>query len=137
MKDTELKEMRDRALYQVYLQGLEEGRFNSMREAGEYVRKQPAPQFFLSSRVASLYIGMIMQGISLLHLNSLSRRRIWTLYDRYVEWKRENASSTLSRERICEILVEEPAPEFYVTMEQARKSIWKEWKKAREKWYGR
>lgn len=134
MKDTELKAIRDRALYQVYLQGLEEGRFNSMREAGEYVRLQPAPQFFISAREASLNIGKILSGISLMNMNSDQRRKIWTLFDMYTEWLEANSASKLSRERIMEILVEEPAPEFFMSMEQTRQRIFKEWKKAREKW---
>ena len=135
MKDTELKAIRDRALYQVYLQGLEEGRFSSMREAGEWVRLQPAPQFFISARTASLYVGRILAGISLMNVNSELRRKIWCLHDRYVEYLAANPGNDLSRERIFELLVDEPAPEFFLSMDMTRQCIFKVWKKVRDRWY--
>lgn len=132
MKNVELKQMRDEALYNVYLESLSHGSFTSLNELAEYSRKQPAPQFFIDSRTISLTIGMIEQRISLINLNEMSRRKAWQLYDNYVQWKKENPDSTLSRERICEILVDEPAPEFYVHADTARKIIQRVMKQRRE-----
>lgn len=120
MKDTELKRMRDEALYQVYLQGLEEGAFVSMQEAAEYVSSHEAPQFFIEAKQVSLYIGMIENHISLIFLNSASWRRVRTLYAMYLKWREEHPESQLTRERVCEILVGECAPEFYLMPESAR-----------------
>lgn len=61
----------------------------------------------------------------------MSRRRAWDLYANYQRWKEANPDSTLSRERICELLVDEPAPEFYMQSETARKIIQKMCKKKR------
>lgn len=134
MKDTELKRLRDRDLYEVYRRGLEEGRFVSMRDAADYVRQQPAPQYYISSREASLQIGRIEARISLIGLNALSRRRIWRLYDNYVAFLNDNPDTELTRERILEILVDEPAPEFYIGAEMARKILQQEIAKVRQKW---
>ena len=134
MKDTELKRQRDRALYEAYIKGLEEGRFASMRDAAEFVRQQPAPQFYISPREASLQIGRIEARISLIGLNSLSRRKIWDLYDRYVLYLRQHPDTSLTRERILEILVEEPAPQFYIGAEMARKILQQENARIRKKW---
>lgn len=131
MKNTELKEMRDKALYEVYVKCLSNGSFSSQSELAEYASKQPAPQFFIESHTLSLIFGMIEARISLISLNSMSRKRAWTLYGMYQQWKKDNPGSTLSRERICEILVEEPAPEFYLNSETARKIIQKMCKKKR------
>lgn len=125
MKNTELKEMRDQALYEVYVKCLSTGSFSSQSELAEHASKQPAPQYFIDSHTLSLIFGMIESRISLIGLNSMSRRRAWTLYENYQRWKRENPDSNLSRERICELLVEEPAPEFYLESETARKIIQK------------
>lgn len=134
MKDTELKEKRDKDLYCVYRRGLECGQFLTMRDAAEFVRKQPAPQFYISSREAMKHVSSIESGISLIHLNSESRKRIWTLYDRLVAYRAENPSK--SPLEAMEIITAQPAPEFYIGAEMARKILQKERKKARQKWLG-
>lgn len=131
MKNTELKEMRDKALYEVYVKCLSTGSFSSQIELAEHASKQPAPQFFIESHTLSLIFGMIESHYSLIGLNSMSRRRAWDLYANYQRWKEANPDSTLSRERICELLVDEPAPEFYMQSETARKIIQKMCKKKR------
>lgn len=120
MKDTELKRMRDEALYEVYLQGLEAGAFESLQEAADYVSTHPAPQYFIAAKKVSDYFGMIESHVSLIALNSASRRRVWRLYAEYRRWLQENPGSKLSRERVCELLVDEPAPEFYLKPDSVR-----------------
>lgn len=132
MKDTELKKERDRALYEVYKKGLNEGAFHSLREAAAYVCSQPAPQFFIDAKRASIYIGMLMVGIQPNSLNACSKRRIKELFRRYKKWREDNQESTLTRERVCEILVSEPAPEFYLSEESARIYIQKLSRKTKE-----
>jgi len=134
MRDTELIRAKEQALYAVYKRGLEEGRFKSFREAGEWTRKQPAPRYFIDSRTASLLLGKIHNQSFLMGLHPASRRLILHLDSKYKEYLHEHPKSTLSRERIMELLVEEPAPEFYITGEGARKIIRKVIKGIREKW---
>lgn len=126
IKDSELKRLRDKALYNVYVKGLQCGEFESMREAAKWVRKQPAPQYFISSREASLLIGKILNGHSLIGLNSLSRKRIWRIYDMYMEYSAAHPNTNRTRERILEDLVEQAAPEFYLSAEMSRKILQKE-----------
>lgn len=134
MKDTYLKRKRDRALYQVYVRGLREGRFTSFRNAGELVRTQHAPEFFIEPRVASLHIGKILSFSSLDSLHPLSRARIWELFARYMKYMDEHPGCGLTREKVLDDIIEEEAPEFYVTAEMARKIIMKESRKRREQW---
>lgn len=125
MLDTELKYLRDRDLYEVYKDGLQEGRFPSMRDAAEYVCLQPAPRFYVTARTAGCYVGMIESGVSLIGLHSLSRRRAWEIYDRYVHYLAEHPDcrEAESREAVLERIVEEGAPQFYVSAETARKIL--------------
>lgn len=134
MKNTELKKTRDKALYHEFRKGLSEGKFATMGEAAEYVCKQPAPQFFIEPKKASVLVGRIMADVSLINLNSCSRRRAWELYRRYVRYMDEHPGCKLARERVMEILVEEPAPEFYIEAQRAKKILNKERKQARKKW---
>lgn len=133
MKNTDLKRLRDEAIYAVYLQGLSSGAFTSTGEALRYIMRQEAPQFFIEGRAISSYIGMVKNRFSLVNLNSASRRRVWCLYDRYQEWRKEHPDSKLSRERVCEILVEEPAPEFFLKDNAIRHIIYKQSKLRQQK----
>lgn len=134
MKDTELKREKARALYAIYREGLERGCFASMRDAGEYLSHQPAPRFFIDPRQASLLIGKILSNVSLINLNSQQRRMILRLYKDYKAFIAENPHTNLSRERILEILVEAPAPSFYMTPEAIRKALRKEVRFIRSSW---
>lgn len=134
MRNTELIRAKERAIYETYKRGLEEGRFSCFRDAGEWVVKQPAPRFFIESRTVSLLVGRIEKDISLLDLHASSRRLVRQIYRNYMEFLQEHPGCKLSRERIMEILVEEPAPEFYITGDAARRIIRKEIRKARERW---
>lgn len=123
MRDTELNDAKAAALYHVYHKGLEEGRFTSLSKAARYCIGQPAPRFYISARQASLVIGKIQAHISLIGLRSSQRRMMWQLWEDYRRWRREHPDSTASRERVLEHLVEQPAPEFYMTEEAARKML--------------
>lgn len=133
MKDAELYNERAEALYSVYKKGLEGGRFASMREASRFVSKQPAPSFFISARQAAFFIKKIIAGISLIHLSSKQRDKIWCLYDCYTQWvsDHKDKASTLTCERIMEELVDQPAPEFYMSSEAVRRILQKKTREAR------
>lgn len=123
MKDTELRQRRDKALYEVYKQGLENGCFLTLEEALDYLLRQPAPCFFLDSTRLSVYFGQIEANISLIKMHSSSRRRVWCLYDRYVAFRKENPHNDIARAQLCEILVAEPAPEFFLSRRAIRQVI--------------
>lgn len=123
MKDTELKRKKAQALYSVYVKGLEEGRFDSLLGAGRWCASQPAPCYFISARQASLLLGRIQSKVSLINLGSVQRKMVWHLWHKYLDYLSAHPENTLSRERIMEILVEEPAPEFYISSEGARKIL--------------
>lgn len=134
MRDTELIRAKEKAIYAVYKRGLEEGKFKSFREAGEWVRKQPAPKYFIDSRTASLLLGKIHSQSFLMGLHPSSRRLVLHLNEKYREYLRVHPRTTMSRERVMEILVDEPAPEFYITAEGARRMLRREIKRVRESW---
>ncbi|MBP5388810.1 MAG: hypothetical protein J6Y27_00475 [Bacteroidales bacterium] len=133
MKDTELKRRKAEALYAVYKQGLEEGRFDSLLGAGRWCASHPAPCFFISAKQASILLGRIQSRVSLINLGSAQRRMVWQLYGDYQRYLEEHPGTRLSRERILEILVDRPAPEFFISPEGARKVLRQEINKARKK----
>lgn len=133
MRDTELKRKKAEALYSVYKQGLQEGRFASLYDAGRCCSRSPAPCFFISAKRASILLGRIYAHISLIDLNPSQRRMVWQLWHNYNAYLADNPECNLSRERILEILVDEPAPEFYITTDGARRLLYTEIKRTRKK----
>lgn len=134
MKNTELKRARDRALYQAFKRLLAQGGYPTMRQAASAVCKCPAPRFFIEPEKASLLVGCIINGVSLDDRNMGTRRMASQLHALYLQWLEDNPGSRMSRERIMEIVVEMPAPEFYIGAQSARKIIYRERKKARARW---
>ena len=123
VKDTELKRKKAEALYSVYRTGLIEGRFDSLFGAGRYCARQEAPCFFISAKQASLLMGRIFSFTSLINLNTSQRKMAWRLYADYMRYLEEHPQNTLSRERVMEILVDQPAPEFYISGDGARRIL--------------
>ncbi len=133
VKDTELKRLRDRDLYRAFTQSLRERSFSSTSEAVDCARLRPAPQYYISARTASLLIGRIENHMSLVDLNSNSRRRIWRIYNEYQNYLKEHPGCHMPREIILEEIVESPAPEFYVSHDRAKHIILHERKEARKR----
>lgn len=130
MKDTELKEARDRDLFVCYQNALRNNDFQNQWEAIEYVRKCPAPRFYISSKACSLLLGKLFAGERLERMHPLAYRRIKHLEKMYKNYIAGEAGMRgLSRERVCEILVDMPAPEFYVSNIYANRIINREIRK--------
>ena len=123
MRDTELKRRKAEDLYSVYKEGLQGGRFASLYDAGRTIARSPAPCFYISAKRASLLIGRIKSRISLINLNDSQRRMVWRLWFDYQKYLSDNPGVSLSRELVLETLVDEPAPEFYISTEGARKML--------------
>ena len=133
MRDTELKRKKAEALYSVYKQGLQEGRFASLYDAGRAIASSPAPCFFISAKSASLLIGRINARVSLINLHASTRKMAWQLWFNYKDYLEKHPDNNLSRERILEMLVDEPAPEFYISTDGARKLLNEQIKYTRRK----
>lgn len=123
MKDTTLIKKKRRDLYALYRKGLEEGRFSSMRDAGNYLATIPAPCFYTSPEAASLLVGRLLDGRSLSDLNSSKRRLVRRLHEEYKKYLSDHPGTKLSRVRIMNELVDRPAPEFYMTPDAIRRAL--------------
>lgn len=134
MKDKELQDERNRDLYKKYIAGLEQGLFPKAGDAADYLSRCPAPRFYIDARKAVLLIGMIESRISLISLNSASRRRAWDLYERYIAYRNAHPDTKRHKVRILEEIVDEPAPEFYITRGSARKILRREIMKRKRTW---
>lgn len=106
--------------------------FDNMSDAASWATMQPAPRFYLSPKALSLYIGRLNNGDNLSELHENGRQRVFDLYERYEFFCLSNMGVNMSRERICEILVNEEAPRFYVGVTMAFLIIQREIERHRE-----
>lgn len=136
-RDTELRQERDRELYSIYVKGLNEQNFENTHEAADWARSQPASKFFISSKSLVNYIGQRLANAPLTNMFEENRRRMEYLYGLYLDFIANNPNTTLSRERICEILVESPAPMFFIGHESAIKIILRERASAKKQFIDR
>lgn len=97
-----------------------------MREAAEWVRDQPAPKFFMSSKSLVNYLGIIFSGRKLKGVNENTYEKVMELYFRYCVFLAEHPDCKYSRDYICELLVESPAPKYYYEWEYILLIILKE-----------
>lgn len=133
MKDTRLWQRKREALYALYVKGLDEGRFSSMRNAGIYLSKHPAPCFFISPERASLLVGRVLSGKPIDDLHVSQQRMVRRLCSDYKEYLSAHPGTKMSRVSIMNILVDRPAPEFYMTGGAVRRALRDEIRKARRK----
>lgn len=122
---------KSRALYSEYLKGLGGGQFTSMRDACRQIACRKAPHFFIDPKRASDYIGSLLAGGELSGLSELQAKKIRRLYDDYLEYIREHPGTQLSRLQVMVILVDRPAPEFFMTPDAVRRVLRKEIRNAR------
>lgn len=123
MKDALLTQRQRRDLYSLYLKGLREGRFSSVRDAASWLCRQPAPCFYISPERATLLVGRIMNNRSLSDLHSSTQRMAWKLYHDYRAWVLSHPGKKHSRVNVMNELIEHPAPEFYMSHDAIRKAL--------------
>lgn len=133
MRGSEIKSMRDDALYNTYRECLETCDFESLDDIAEHVATCPAPRFYIDGKALSNIIWMIENNMSLINFHELSRRRAWYLYNEYKRWIEANPNCGMGRVGICELLVNMPAPEYYIKGGTARKIIQRKCAERRKK----
>lgn len=123
MVDSDLVHRRAEALYTVYKRGLEEGLFSSMRNAAEWLRRQPAPCYFISSEKASEWVGLVLAHKLPERISDNQRRKAIRLTEEYIAYRGRHPYCGFSRDRIMETIVEMPAPEFYLSADGVRRIL--------------
>lgn len=134
MRDTEIKREKAAALYALYKQGLEQCRFESVNHAAHLIVREPAPCFFISAKRAAILVAQINAHISLINTRPTYRRMAWQLWRNLNKYEKEHPDDHSTLQRKMEILVDEPAPEFYISPMSTRLILMSEIRKARRKY---
>lgn len=101
----------------------------SIPDVFENVVNMPASRFYVSEQRAANVISQILNGSKLKNMRPTKREMFFEIYRRYIIEKKNNP--TLPLVQLVGIIIEQPAPKFYLAPGSARVMILK----ARQKWY--
>lgn len=108
---------------QVYFRVVSNAPHVLMPDVFKRVVQQPASRFWTSAERANVVITAIEHGDDLKSMRPNKREMFMEIYNRYVERRKEYPE--LSRPRVIELVIEEPAPQFYMAPASARVIILK------------
>lgn len=127
---------RDKDLFRAYKIAVHSGKHDNIIDCIKEAITLPASKFWISSENAARMMSRIDKGDNLENISPLRREMLFELYTRYQRYITDNRGSE-SISRICEVIIEEPAPRFYIGMQRAIKVIKKErtrrWKESIER----
>ena len=118
-----LRECRDKELFLAYQRALKENSFSDQREAVEYVRKHEAPRWFVSKEFCAAVISSWSRGKEFCKMRANKQRKFRALYDLYLSLRQQAAYRTLTLLDLCALIVEMPAPEWYIDHQLASRII--------------
>lgn len=118
-----LRKRRDQALFRAYQDALREKDFSDQREAVEYVRKNEAPRWFVSKEFCAAVISSWLRGKEFCKMRPNKRRKFQALFEIYKNMRNEWPYNTLSHVDLCAVIVELPAPEWYLDHQMASRII--------------
>ena len=123
MRDMMLRKRRDAELFRAYQNALKEKEFSDQRQAVDYVRKHEAPRWFVSKEFCAAVISSWLRGKEFCKMRSNKRRKFEALYDIYLRLRSEPAYGAFNHLELCGIIVEMPAPEWYIDHQLASRII--------------
>lgn len=123
MRDTMLRQQRDTALFRAYQEALGACTFSNQREAVDYVRLHSAPRWFVSKEFCAAVISSRIRGRDHYKMGVSKKRKFDALYKLYLKMKGEDEYKDLCLLAVCEIMVETPAPEWFLGYQAASRII--------------
>jgi hypothetical protein len=84
---------------------------------------RPAPRFYVSSQRASIVISDMLRGRPLTSMHPSKQRMFQEIFRRVMELRKTNTTAPLSQ--LVNSVIEQPAPEFYITPSSAKRIIQK------------
>jgi hypothetical protein len=113
-------------LIAVYKDYIEKCDFISMKDAYQVVAESPARRFYVTAKRASIVIAQMKRG--LFCGNPLKFEMYSEIYRRCLKLKLQHPTWTMYQ--LCEVVVQQPAPKFYILADRVQIIIIK----ARRQW---
>lgn len=118
-----LRKRRDQELFRAYQNALREKNFSDQREAVEYVCTHEAPRWFVSKEFCAAVISSWLRGKEFCKMRPNKRRKFKALFEIYQSLKQQLPYSALNHLELCDMIVEMPAPEWYIDHQFASRII--------------
>ena len=113
----EFRDQRDNDLYRAYRQQLKTTSFVRLPQLIDRVISSPAERFYVSEERAAIVIGEMLRGRSIEHMQTQKRRMYDEIFSRFLELMQRRPY--LQYNEAVTIVVNQPAPEFYLTVGSA------------------
>lgn len=123
MRDMMLRKRRDEELFRAYQKALAEHNFADQREAVDYVRKHEAPMWFVSKEFCAAVISCWLRGKEFCKMRDNKRRKFLALFELYQKLRGEFPYCGMNHLALCEVIVEMPAPEWFIDRQLASRII--------------
>lgn len=129
---TDFSQERSDDLMRAYDEYIESCDYIRLPELFRTIVDMPSARFWVSEIRAATVVSGIMRGTADLDaMLPLKKEMFLEIYHRVMQLRREHPEKTLYE--LCAIVVEQPAPKFYLTPGSARIMVWK----AKKKWLER
>lgn len=124
----EFSEERLENLMRVYDDYITSCEYIKMPEVYKHIANAPADRFYVSDVRASVVVSDMLQGKPLPSMRPLKREMFEEISRRVVKLREQHPTWTLRK--LCTVVVEQPAPKFYITPGSAKIMVCK----ARRQW---
>lgn len=125
----EYEEQRNDNLMAVYHEIIVKASYVRMPDIYEKVANSPSRRFWVSEERAAIVVSAMMRGDKLKNMRPLKREMYNEIYKRAMKLREKNPSMPISQ--LVAVVVEQPAPKFYLTPGSAKVLICK----IRKQWY--
>ena len=123
MRDTMLRQHRDQELFKAYQEALKNNEFEDQKDAINFVRTHPAPEWFVSKEFCAAVLSSKLRGRDHYKMGKQKMRKFDALLGLYLEKKKEFPYCGMCHLALCEAIVQMPAPEWFLGVEMATKII--------------
>lgn len=127
---SEFEQERNNELLKAYRQLLFECDYINHTTVFTLLVNKPSPRFWVTEERAAIVVGSMLRGDTLEGFNPNKREMFQEIYRRVVELKEKDSTLTINRATF--IVVNQPAPKFYLSPGYAQLIILQEKKKCYE-----
>lgn len=129
--NSEFKQQRNDDLMRAYHELIKSAQYILMPEIYRKVVDMPTRRFWISESRAAIVISAMMKGDTLENMGPLKREMYNEIYSRVIKLREKKPDLPIIQ--LVEMVVEQPAPKFYLTPGSAKVLICK----IRKEWYFR
>lgn len=129
--NSEFKQQRNDDLMRAYHELIKSAQYILMPEIYHKVVNMPTRRFWISEGRAAIVISAMMKGDTLENMGPLKREMYNEIYSRVIKLREKKPDLPIIQ--LVEMVVEQPAPKFYLTPGSAKVLICK----IRKEWYFR